>query len=344
MITIPSELQAVSRCLDGWDYEVADTAKLPAAPVVSVFMTTYQHAPYIRQALDSVLMQQVSFPYEICLGEDGSTDGTREICLEYVRRYPDKIRIFLRDRANPARARYYVPYMHNVVGTLTACSARYISLLEGDDYWIDPEKMRKQVDFMDTHPDCMLCCAGYRFVSETGETMFSDNTGTTTDCKAISLPSLLWYNEVGACTSLFRREAVVAAVAHFKLLAFGDWMLWIICALNGKVFQLPGVFSCYRVHPGGIWSLKHKEWQTEQSIRVLKVLYAILPKTYHEDIRRSIGNRRFEAAFACLEDRRIIRSFYYFVLTFVSPGCSGRRMLIVRYFQQLGRVAFKSCR
>ncbi len=67
-------------------------------PLVSVVTITYQHAPYIRQCLDSILMQEGDFPYELIIGEDGSIDGTREICIEYANKYPDKIRLFLRDR------------------------------------------------------------------------------------------------------------------------------------------------------------------------------------------------------------------------------------------------------
>src|ERR1017187_2764260 len=76
------------------DLEYSDHSKLAAEPLVSVFMITYQHASFIKEAIDSVLMQKVDFAYEICIGEDGSTDGTRELCVEYAKMHPDKIRLF----------------------------------------------------------------------------------------------------------------------------------------------------------------------------------------------------------------------------------------------------------
>src|SRR5699024_5534697 len=69
-------------------------------PVVSVCVQTYNHAPYIKECLDGILMQKTDFPIEVLLGEDASTDGTREICLEYAQKYPEKIRLFLHHREN----------------------------------------------------------------------------------------------------------------------------------------------------------------------------------------------------------------------------------------------------
>lgn len=118
-------------------------------PLVSVTVTTYQQAPYIAQCLDSILTQRTSFPFEIVVGEDGSTDGTREICMEYAERHPDRIRLFLRDRQ-----------LSNVVvggrtrrlnGTWVSRSARgvYFARCEGDDYWIEPNKLQMQVDVLE---------------------------------------------------------------------------------------------------------------------------------------------------------------------------------------------------
>jgi len=118
-------------------------------PLVSVVTTTYQHAPYIRQCLDSILMQETDFPFELIIGEDGSTDGTREICIEYADRYPDKIRLFLRDRN---LTQYYTSdgrvIRFNGHFARAAARGKYIALCEGDDYWIDKTKLQKQVEFL----------------------------------------------------------------------------------------------------------------------------------------------------------------------------------------------------
>lgn len=124
-------------------------------PLVSVTVATYQHVNYIKECLDGILMQEVTFPYEIILGEDGSVDGTQEICKEYAEKYPDKIRLFIRDR----KLSQYVGEDGKVTrfnGIWNRMSARgkYIAWCEGDDYWIDPLKLQKQVNYLEKHPEC----------------------------------------------------------------------------------------------------------------------------------------------------------------------------------------------
>jgi glycosyltransferase involved in cell wall biosynthesis len=97
---------------------------------VSVCLLTYNHAPYIRQALDSVLMQQADFAFEVCLGEDESSDGTREICIEYAERYPDLIRLFLRNRQDVVYIDGKPTGRFNFVQTLKACSGKYVALID----------------------------------------------------------------------------------------------------------------------------------------------------------------------------------------------------------------------
>lgn len=114
-------------------------------PLVSVCMITYNHEPYIAQAIESVLMQQTDFPVELVIGEDCSTDNTRAIVCDYRERYPRRIHLLLPE--------YNLGMFPNFVATLQACDGRYIALLEGDDYWTDPFKLQKQVDFLEVHPE-----------------------------------------------------------------------------------------------------------------------------------------------------------------------------------------------
>lgn len=121
-------------------------------PVVSVWVITYQHRDYIQECLDSLLAQQTDFPFEIVIGEDQSTDGTRDVCIEYARRHPDRIRLFLRDRTISTltvdgRLRYL-----NGILTHSACRGRYVAGCEGDDYWINPAKLQMQVDLLERDP------------------------------------------------------------------------------------------------------------------------------------------------------------------------------------------------
>jgi glycosyltransferase involved in cell wall biosynthesis len=125
-------------------------------PLISVRLLTFNNCAYIAQSIDSALMQVTDFPFEIVIGEDDSTDGTREICIDYARRYPDKIRLFLRREQDKIIINGTRTSRHNFVSTLAACRAPFIALLDGDDYWTDPSKLQKEVDELNRDPSCAM--------------------------------------------------------------------------------------------------------------------------------------------------------------------------------------------
>ena len=122
-------------------------------PLVSVMMITYNHAPYITQAIEGVLQQKVSFPIELVIGEDCSTDGTREIVFEYKKKHPDIIRVITSDRN--------VGLKQNSFRTGKGCRGKYVAFCEGDDYWHHPDKLQKQVDYLENHAECGLVYSSY---------------------------------------------------------------------------------------------------------------------------------------------------------------------------------------
>ncbi len=115
---------------------------------VSVVVCTYNHAPFIDQALASVLGQDTSFRFEVIVSEDCSNDATRDIVLRWRDEHPDRIRLLLSERnlrSNEVVARGF-----------RAATGEYVVLLDGDDYWTSPQKLQRQADFLDAHRDCAL--------------------------------------------------------------------------------------------------------------------------------------------------------------------------------------------
>jgi glycosyltransferase involved in cell wall biosynthesis len=116
-------------------------------------MITYNHVPYITQAIEGVLQQKVNFPIELVIGEDCSTDGTREIVFEYQKKHPDIIRVITSDENVGAKKNGY--------RTKKACRGKYIAFCEGDDYWHNLYKLQKQVDYLESHQECGLVFSSY---------------------------------------------------------------------------------------------------------------------------------------------------------------------------------------
>lgn len=117
--------------------------------MVSVIVLTYNHESYISQALDSIFMQDVDFSYEVLVGNDASTDNTKEILQEYADRYPDRLRVFHRTQ-NLGASR-------NAYELLLKTRGKYLAFCEGDDFWTDPNKLARQVDFLERNPSYIGC-------------------------------------------------------------------------------------------------------------------------------------------------------------------------------------------
>lgn len=126
--------------------------KQPNRPMVSICCITYNHGPYIKSALDGFLSQKVDFTYEILIHDDASTDGTADIIREYTEKYPHIIKPILRQENQ------YSKGISNIsIFNFPRARGKYIAMCEGDDYWTDPLKLQKQVDYLEAHPDCSLC-------------------------------------------------------------------------------------------------------------------------------------------------------------------------------------------
>lgn len=127
---------------------VEDPACRATSPLVSVCIVTYNQASYICEALDSVLKQDVSFPYEIIVGDDGSDDDTPRLLRAYQQKHPERIRLNLHETNNGG-----IPARDNMIANLRSARGTYIALLDGDDYWISDDKLQRQAAFLESHPD-----------------------------------------------------------------------------------------------------------------------------------------------------------------------------------------------
>jgi len=251
---------------------------------LSVAMITYNHERFIAQAIDSVLMQRVDFDYEIVVGEDCSTDATREIVAEYQRKNPNRIRL-LTQAVNIGANR-------NFSQTLHACRGEYVALLEGDDYWTSPHKLQKQVDFLDHNLDFAICFHDVVVVDELlGQ---SDRNYCDTNVKEIStLQDILFRNFIPTLSALFRRKFFDGFPDWVYQLRMGDWPLHTLVAQNGKIKYLNEVMGAYRVQPGGVWSTFSDVQRIQEDIKYLELINRHFGFKYDELIRGRIARAYF---------------------------------------------------
>jgi glycosyltransferase involved in cell wall biosynthesis len=210
---------------------------------VSVCMITYNHEKFIAQAIESVMMQQTCFEYELVIGEDCSTDKTREICIAYREKYPNKIKLLLREKN--------LGMMSNFIQTIQSCQGQYIALCEGDDYWISPHKLQKQVDFLDSHPDFAICSHNVR-VSREGRPELDHEWLGVKRKEVSTLEDLLRDGSGGAtCSLVFRNRVFGDFPDWYYTIKGGDWALQVLCATRGKLRYLREVMGVFRQHDRG---------------------------------------------------------------------------------------------
>jgi glycosyltransferase involved in cell wall biosynthesis len=224
---------------------------------LSVMMITYNHEPYVAQALESALAQRADFPFEVVVGDDASTDRTPEILRQIQARYPHRVRLRLRDKN--------VGICRNFADTYAACRGEYLAILEGDDYWVDPGKLRRQVELLEHNPDCTFCFHDVQLLHK-------DGTHAPTCCRPdlkpfYELVEIITDNVIPNCSAVVMRNNVFGDFpAWFFELSYYDWPLHILNAQHGRIAYLNEALSVYRLHNGGAWH------GTEPTRRVPKVL------------------------------------------------------------------------
>ncbi|MCB0704402.1 MAG: glycosyltransferase [Saprospiraceae bacterium] len=234
-------------------------------PLVSVCIPTYQHVRFIRQCLDSVLMQQTTFPFEIILGEDGSTDGTREICQEYADKHRDIIRLFLRDRADVIYIAGRPTGRYNFTQNILAAKGKYIALCDGDDYWLDPQKLQKQFDFMEANPTHAVCYHNAVTVDEEGKTLSEQRISKNglRDYSAIELQKKKWI----LVLSMFFRNGLISFPDEFFKVINADTFLISLLGAHGSGKFMSDIQGAYRMNAGSIWNSQSVFYQKVGVVR-----------------------------------------------------------------------------
>ncbi|MDP3443756.1 MAG: glycosyltransferase, partial [Ignavibacteria bacterium] len=220
-------------------------------PLVSVCVMTYQHAKYIYQCIESILMQKTNFNYEIIIGEDESTDGTREICQHYVKKHPAIIKLFLRSRKDVIYIDNCPTGRYNFVKTIQAAKGTYIAYVDGDDYWTNEHKLQKQVDFMIHNPEYSGCFHETQTISTTGA--YLKKYGDTQKKRLTAEDFIDTTAQIHISSLLFKKEYLEFPDWFYKVTS-ADIGLFSIITKKGALGKVNGVMSTYRKHGKGISS------------------------------------------------------------------------------------------
>jgi glycosyltransferase involved in cell wall biosynthesis len=253
-----------------------------ASVKVSVLIKAYQHERFIAAAVESAVRQDTDFEYEIVVGEDCSRDRTRDVLLALRDRYPDKLRLLLRER-NLGNVR-------NLTETLCACRGEYVALLDGDDFWTAPRKLQRQAAHLDAHPELSSCAHNAAVVDDSGERVLR-NYRPGRRSHVISLRRMLVNDPVPTSSVMFRRALCRQLPDWYYTVPMGDWPLHVLTLRHGGMAYFGEVMGAYRQHAGGLWSSAEPVRARLGRIDVYRHLNAELGLAYDRLIRERMARQ-----------------------------------------------------
>lgn len=278
--------------------------------IVSVFMITYNHENFIAKAIESVLKQKTNFVFEFFISDDSSKDKTTQICLSYQEKYPTII-TFNSNETN-------VGFQSNYIENFKNLNFKYIAYIEGDDYWIDENKLQKQYDFMEAHPEVALCYTNaFSFNDgneEVKEIMIKNKPGQ-------NIFDLDYYINAGrffmpTLTLFIRKNAFPDPIPDWLYNTFNlDWAMNILFMQNGKAGYIDDITAMYRKQQSGIISSTELPVVVRNGIQLAKNMDKHFNYKYHY----FFGKRQwwyYQLVLYYFEKKKYLRGFYWLLYSF----------------------------
>lgn len=253
---------------------------------ISIIVLAYNHARFIEKALDSILMQEIDVPYEIIVHDDVSTDGTRDILKKYAKAYPDKIRLYLR-KTKANRVTYASCQMHK------KAKGKYIATLEGDDYWIDREKLKKQYCFLESNPQYIGVTHKDITVNINGDEIKDRSHMTYYNWKGVYTIEDYWYSlkmpgqtATMMCKNIFKDKDISIIYKGHDII--GDKSRYLVLLTEGNIYRMDDIMSARRV----VRKKGESNWNSIALERDLELERAYLTQRQLEWYQKTTGNYR----------------------------------------------------
>ena len=315
--------------------------------LVRVSCNTYNQHAYISDAMNGFVMQQTNFPFVCTIIDDASTDGEQEVIKDYLYANFDTQEasiayekemdyghvFFARHKTNNNCFFAVVLLNENHFSQNKPKSeyhkewsdTKYTAICEGDDYWIDPMKLQKQVDILEADKSLMAVVTNSKFVDKDGNELKPKQPNVVPEDKEgrYDLRSFMYkvhhYPTASVCYRRTHTEEIKKMTRHMSNPFLGDWTLWIILHIFGDFYYLDQVTSAYRVNPSSVTHTCDRIERSKANWAICRAVQDILPDEY-DDIRRSLENKTWmwiDLAFAHKHEHQFVRMLWCFFVAFV---------------------------
>lgn len=212
-------------------------------PFVSIICDVFNHEKYIIDCLNGFAIQKTNFPFEILIHDDASTDNTQQLIKDFLNQHPELIilPIFQKENQYSKRIGIWEKFQ------MSRARGKYIALCEGDDYWTDEYKLQKQIDFLESHPEYVMC--GHAHKTTFDDKTFQEHYASKEDYTIEDILTDSW--SIMTASIVYRNHSFTFPT-WFKTIRNGDMGLQMLLATKGKIHFINEIMSVYRIHPGGI--------------------------------------------------------------------------------------------
>lgn len=266
---------------------------------INVLVITYNHEKYLAQALDGILNQKIQAQLEVIIADDCSTDETLSIARSYQSLHPSKIKKILSSSNNLGHTRNYARAWE-------AADGDYIAHCDGDDYWIDSNKLSKQLEFLESNLD--YSCCGHKVWAIAEEDGSKHGPIPRTDIDSFDTEALLEACFPHNCSLLFRNRLFTKLPDFFFKLTGHDWCIDILNSLNGPIKILPEVMGVWRMRTNGLWGGRQSSFHLEHNVFFLQEIKSWLPERALPAQQKHLLKHYFLLSCAYLEEGNIVKS------------------------------------
>ncbi len=286
-------------------------------PLVHTRTMTFMHENYIRDCIEGLLMQKTTFPVQVLIHDDASTDKTSDTIKEYASKYPQLIKAYYQKentyskKNKSEKVKLREPFRQWRIG-------KYEALCEGDDYWTDPYKLQKQVDFLEANPGYSLCFHNSYQVDENNKTL---NKSYLKDFqkKDLTQEEMISGALIPTQTVLYISEPLKEYKPNNKHVLNGDTFLFAYLGLFGKAKYIGEINpSAYRIHERGVWSRLDKIEQAKKTLITFNEIYKFVPKKFKRVVRFSISKIHASLARKYLDNQMYMEFFKHYTKFIIS--------------------------
>lgn len=247
---------------------------------LSILLATYNQGKYIEECIDGILMQNLPFPYEIIVADDYSQDNTLQIIKNKLNQSDAQFNVLGTTKNIGFKSNYKRGY--------NACTGEYIAVIEGDDYWTDPNRLIKHIRFLDCHHECVLSFNRFLRLNQKNHRYTIPEWNSVDDFEYITADKLAESNIIGNLSAcVFRNSTFQKLNPLIFEIGFADWLLAMALGQYGVICRLKDIMSVYRIHANGLWSKMNSQEASESMLKLIDEYNIFLEYRFDNEFKKN---------------------------------------------------------